>query len=559
MFRNSRAYWAAAIGGLILSAFLGRVFVKTPSRTGTAAPRSGYGLLPVSTLGSLSSPHGVDIILLHGLGSNPDTAWSATPALDHVIGSPTEKEHLVCWVADFLPEDIPDEIRKNIRIFTYNYDTYYKKDAVHTTIENAAQNFLSQLNSIRQSERSRYLIMLAHSHGGLVLKKALVSAARSTHFAHIVESTTGVVFLGTPHFGADIIISAIAIMQAWFLSPVNSNPAILWPMIDSNYLLDLHAAFGAVTGHAQIFNFYEGRKSTMKLGPISIGKWIVHKKSAIYHAPNVVNNIELSLDHRHLNKFGSKDVNYVAVRNALLELIHNSLAIRRKNTVYLVPFSTVMSYTDRHLISQSIEAKMKATHENGIVPYALVVHGLGGVGKSQLSLKYIETNRFNYDAIFWVDAMSNITAILSFERLALGLGLPVQRSVLSDAPLESIPFIQQVLQWLKKHDELGYKWLVVFDNYDEDTYEIERILPRGKHGSILMTSQNARLGKILFRGKCEEEKIETMEPSEAASLVLRHLDLDPKAADKTLLEYSALLASHLDYLAFPIDLIGAYI
>jgi hypothetical protein len=285
----------------------------------------------------------------------------------------------------------------------------------------------------------------------------------------------------------------------------------------------------------------------------------VHKKSAIYHAPNVVNNIELSLDHRRLNKFGSKDVNYVAVRNALLELIHKSLAIRRKSTVYLVPFSTVMSYTERHRISQSIEAKMKVTHENGIVPYALVVHGLGGVGKSQLALKYIETNRFNYDSIFWVDAMSNITAILSFERLTLGLGLPVQRSVLSDARLESIPFIQQVLQWLKKHDELGYKWLVVFDNYDEDTWEIERILPKGKHGSILITSQNARLGKVLFRGKCEEEKIEKMEPSEAVSLVLRHLDLDPKAVGKTLLEYSALLASHLDYLAFPIDLIGAYV
>jgi hypothetical protein len=116
------------------------------------------------------------VVLLHGLGSHPDTAWSAKVDLDHVSGNPTETNRLVCWVTDFLPQDIPIDMRPNIRLFFYNYDTYYMRDAVHTTIENAAQNFLGHLNSVRQTDTVSPLKLMARdsspSHSRLRLIEA---------------------------------------------------------------------------------------------------------------------------------------------------------------------------------------------------------------------------------------------------------------------------------------------------------------------------------------------------------------------------------------------------
>jgi hypothetical protein len=56
---------------------------------------------------------------VHGLGSNPDTTWGPK-------GSN--------WVSDFLPHDIPAALHKDIRVFFYNYDSYWKRDAVQTRL-----------------------------------------------------------------------------------------------------------------------------------------------------------------------------------------------------------------------------------------------------------------------------------------------------------------------------------------------------------------------------------------------------------------------------------------
>jgi hypothetical protein len=77
-------------------------------------------------------------VFVHGLGSNPDTTWGA-------------KDHN--WVSDFFPQDIPPAVHIDIRIYFYNYDSYWKKDAVQAGLSGLAKSLLDRIQSeIRGTE-----------------------------------------------------------------------------------------------------------------------------------------------------------------------------------------------------------------------------------------------------------------------------------------------------------------------------------------------------------------------------------------------------------------------
>jgi hypothetical protein len=72
------------------------------------------------------------IIFVHGLGSNPDTTWQklAKDNPDNRANTPSPEKKYVNWVTDFLCDDLPPDIRLHVRIFFYNYDSYWKRDAI---------------------------------------------------------------------------------------------------------------------------------------------------------------------------------------------------------------------------------------------------------------------------------------------------------------------------------------------------------------------------------------------------------------------------------------------
>jgi hypothetical protein len=62
----------------------------------------------------------------------------------------------VNWVSDFLLDDLPPSGRKDTRLFFYNYDSYWKRDAVHTRLWNLGIGFLEHVKGIRRSEEVRF-------------------------------------------------------------------------------------------------------------------------------------------------------------------------------------------------------------------------------------------------------------------------------------------------------------------------------------------------------------------------------------------------------------------
>jgi len=95
-------------------------------------------------------------------------------------------------------------------VLTYGYDTHIRHAATgqvsHNTLYAHAGDFLAALEASRREDPSRPLIFVAHSLGGLVVKEVLRRSRgyiNQDDLRSVFDATTGIIFFGTPHEGAD--------------------------------------------------------------------------------------------------------------------------------------------------------------------------------------------------------------------------------------------------------------------------------------------------------------------------------------------------------------------
>lgn len=68
----------------------------------------------------------------------------------------------VNWVTEFLVHDLEKDHRSTTRVFFFNYDSYWKRDALETRLCNMADKLLSHLALIRNSETVRSFQASSH-------------------------------------------------------------------------------------------------------------------------------------------------------------------------------------------------------------------------------------------------------------------------------------------------------------------------------------------------------------------------------------------------------------
>jgi hypothetical protein len=128
------------------------------------------------------------IIAVHGLGSNPDTAWQSRTSVP--LESSSDPATHPIWLRDFLPQDLQkDGLR--VRVMAFNHNTRWKAGALSKSLEDYGQDLLRELAEKRRSvevsdllyraspvassyatqERSRPIIFIGHSFGGIIIKK----------------------------------------------------------------------------------------------------------------------------------------------------------------------------------------------------------------------------------------------------------------------------------------------------------------------------------------------------------------------------------------------------
>ena len=76
-----------------------------------------------------------------------------------------------------------------------------------------------------------------------------------------------------------------------------------------------------------------------------------------------------------------------------------------------MPFATVPTYTERPHLIEELGVKLGKRHGGAGLAHAIAVTGIGGTGKTQLVLRYIEEHEEEYDTILWIDVRSEETAL----------------------------------------------------------------------------------------------------------------------------------------------------
>ncbi len=145
----------------------------------------------------------------------------------------------------------------------------------------------------------------------------------------------------------------------------------------------------------------------------------------------------------------------------------------------------------------------KAFQGNGSQRKVVLLHGLGGIGKTQLAVASMKEHRDTYSAIFWLNGKNEDMLKHSFAQMAKRLHIEYPSSTLLRRAAEEKDADQVVAainQWLSIKGNT--QWILIFDNVDNpkipgisdpQAYDVRLYFPAVHQGSILITTRSSRL------------------------------------------------------------------
>ncbi|KAJ3487206.1 hypothetical protein NLG97_g6457 [Lecanicillium saksenae] len=232
-----------------------------------------------------------DIVAVHGLGAHPEYTWTSKASQS---SGGVSRDNLL---RDRLAPQFPEA-----RILAFGYNSDFWMNAPVTTAERIGKELLDNLMEDRQKNANHVpIVFIGHSFGGIIIKQAL---RQSDSASGLLDSTCGIIFLGTPHLGSPMgYIGAAAASVMGFLG---SNTGLLLSLrsnlpeltdLDTRFVLQLQEKMSRC-GETKIVAFVE-KMPTYILGWLFVGL-IVDADSA--RGGHSAKTRYIDTDHSGLNK-----------------------------------------------------------------------------------------------------------------------------------------------------------------------------------------------------------------------------------------------------------------
>ena len=239
---------------------------------------------------------------MHGLGGGSRKTWSRTSSVTHF------------WPQEWLPKD---PAFKNVRVHSFGYDSDWVKGKDNClNIQHFGKSLLGEIStSPHLSNENTPIVLIGHSMGGLVIKKAYMLARESAAYETLTKRFHTIYFLATPHRGSDSAkllnnILHIAYSSRAYVADLERGSGAIQSINDEfrNYSADI-----------DLWSFYETQK--LKIGLLST--LIVDPDSATL-GYREEKQMPMNADHRSICKFETPtDPNYVILRNALASTVQS--------------------------------------------------------------------------------------------------------------------------------------------------------------------------------------------------------------------------------------------
>ncbi|KAK4118976.1 hypothetical protein N657DRAFT_650651 [Parathielavia appendiculata] len=526
----------------------------------------------------------VDIIAVHGLNGHREKTWTASNG--------------VHWLRDLLPHDIP-----HARIFCWGYDanTHASSRVSCQYLYDHARTLISDLCRKRKLSDSmeRPIIFVAHSLGGIVVKSALIhsdAARRGALEEHrsIKVSTYGVVFMGTPHQGGNGVQLGRLLVNVASLFVAADDRILRHLERDSEWLQQQLGQYGPISGDFVTKFASEEYETPMAFGHSIM---VVPRASAVVPGQADAESIVIHADHTNMVRYTSRGDSGYNIISEYLQIMASAAseevrrrweAERRADEAHLghpsaafgMHFSLPEINEVHHFVAR--EEELAGIHRvlgEGSGRRIVVVHGLGGMGKTQLAAAYAKRHREDYSAVFWLNARDETSLRQGFARVADRVfrehpSVVYVRNAAESRDLNEA--VQAVKRWLdnNKND----RWLVIYDNYDNprlggggdsgpnegrggglegdrdaniaEGYDIRPFLPDAHHGAIVITTRSSR---VTVGHRIPLRKLKDLEDSlEILAYTSNRHDLRKDAA-------AVQLARKLDGLPLALSTAGAYL
>jgi tetratricopeptide (TPR) repeat protein len=219
------------------------------------------------------------------------------------------------------------------------------------------------------------------------------------------------------------------------------------------------------------------------------------------------------------------------IRKAVEELLAGG-ATKPAAAVWNVPQARNPNFTGREEMLAELRAALASGQAAALTQ---AIHGLGGVGKTQLAIEYAYRHRADYSVVWWVRAEEPAALAGDYAALAAALDLPQKEA------REQAVIVEAVRRWL----EANTGWLLVFDNAGEPA-DVRGYLPQFG-GHVIITSRNPAWGAV-----ARPLGVQVFErPTSVEFLLKRTGDADREAAGK--------LAEALGDLPLALEQAAAYI
>ncbi|GAA2625195.1 FxSxx-COOH system tetratricopeptide repeat protein [Paractinoplanes durhamensis] len=135
-------------------------------------------------------------------------------------------------------------------------------------------------------------------------------------------------------------------------------------------------------------------------------------------------------------------------------------------------------FTGREELLDVLDRHLRRQHVTAVLPQAL--HGMGGVGKSQIATEYAYRHRADYDVVWFVPSEQPAQILRALMELGQRLGLSTGQ--------EANTAVAAVTAALQAGHPYA-SWLLIFDNA-ETLETVQPYLPTGGTGKVLVTSRN---------------------------------------------------------------------